>query len=190
MNNPLLIGPDDFKGRIDISKNLDPERKLNQHILHAQDFDLADLFKDNFYNQFIGYFDAAGVIDPLAPVSIKNLFNGGRYNVSTGISAINPGVKIILVYFTGARLVRAIDNHITPNSFAAKLNDFSERISYTAKNSVATEYENLALAYWGKMQSFLNVNRNEYPLYFNNDCGCESSNRGVRPHTRSIGFNH
>lgn len=181
----LLINKTDFEGRIDLSINLDAAKKLNQHILHAQDFDLRKLMDDQFYYYFMSQFDQAGVIKEAAPEAIKTLFNGGDYDVS-GVSWINPGIKPVLVYFAGARLIKGIDQHITPNGFRDKVNEFSEPVGSGRKAFQANEYENQALSYWGMIETYLDNNKTLYPQYFGNDCGCHTSSR-VRPRTIAVG---
>lgn len=180
----LLIGKADFEGRIDLSTNLDAAKKLNQHITHAQDFDLRELMTDQFYYYFMSFFTAAG-IDPEAPEAIKDLYNGKDYQIS-GVSWSNPGIKPVLVYFTGARLIRGIDNHITPNGFRTKVNEFSEPVSNGTKVFQANEYENQALSYWAMITTYLNHNKDLYPHYFS-ECGCPATRGRKRPRTIAVG---
>lgn len=186
MAQKLIIGKPDFEGRIDLSVNLNAEKRLNNHILHAQDFDLCNIMGDSFYYYFMSFFSDSGVIEPTAPQPVKDLYNGGSYVVES-VTRYNPGLKPVLVYFSGARLIKGIDAHITPTGFRDKVNEFSEQVSSGRKAFQANEYENQALAYWDKVLSFMNYNKVSYPQYFVNDCGCPTKRTGVRPRMVSIG---
>jgi hypothetical protein len=181
----LLIGKSDFEGRIDLSTNLDAAKKLNQHILHAQEFDLCGLMSDQFYYFFMDQFNSNGSPKETMPPGIKFLHEGGSYNLN-GVSWLNPGIKPVLVYFTGARLIKGIDQHITPNGFSTKVNDFSEPVSASRKAFQANEYENQARSYWNKVETYLNNHKTLYPQYFN-ACGCNTTRGRVRPRTIAVG---
>lgn len=182
----LIINKADFEGRIDLSSNLDAAKKLNQHILHAQDFDLRNVMTDRFYYFFMSQFNDNGTIKETASDAVKNLFNGSEYTIS-GTPWNNPGIKPVLVYFSGARLIKGIENHITPNGFRAKANEFSDPVPSGVKAFQANEYENQAISYWGMIETYLSNNKTLYPEYFTNDCGCNTSRSRVRPRTIPVG---
>jgi hypothetical protein len=185
----LLIKKADFEGRIDVSVNLDAAKKLNQHILHAQDFDLRGVMGDRFYYFFMSQFDEAGALKAEASDQVKNLYNGSEYTVEE-TTWNNPGIKPVLVYFAGARLIKGIDQHITPNGFASKVNEFSEPISNGRKVFQAVEYENQAQSYWNMVQTFLEHDKALFPQYFGDGCGCTPQTR-KRPRTIAVGnLNH
>ena len=184
MATPLLIFKKDFVGRIELPNNLAIE-KYSQHLLHAQDFDLCKLMGDKFYFYFISNFEANGAVKEDAPGQIKNLFNGSSYTVDE-IPYQNPGIKPVLVYFTGARLIKGIGEHITPNSFATKVNEFSEPVSNSSKAFKANEYENQAVAYWNKCLLFMRNNANDFPQFYD-VCGCDNKNTGKRPTMVAVG---
>ena len=152
MATPLIITKSDFVGRIELPNNLGAE-KYTQHITHAEDFDLCKLMGNEFFYYFMSFFEADGTIKTDAPDAIKELYNGSEYTVNDVVYS-NPGVKPVLVYFAGARLIKGIGNHITPNSFSTKVNEFSEPVSKSTTLFQATEYENQAIAYWNKCLLF------------------------------------
>lgn len=189
MDTLLIITKTDFEGRVDLSANINEAKKLNQHILHAEDFDLRNLMTDKFYYYFMSQFETNNGIVSLntgAPQEIVDFYNGSSYTVDS-VSWANPGVKPVLVYFSGARLIRGIDAHITPNGFRDKVNEFSEQVSGGRKAFQANEYENQALSYWSMIETFMNNNKTLFPQYFDGDCGCNSKRTNIRPRTIAVG---
>ncbi len=185
MAQKLIISKTDFEGRIDLSVNLNVDKRLNQHILHAQDFDLCELMTDQFYYYFMSFFDDSGVLNPLAPDEIKNLYNGSTYTIDS-ISWFNPGLKPVIVYFSGSRLIKGIDAHITPTGYRDKVNEFSEQVGASRKSFQANEYENQATAYWNKVLKYMVANKTLYPQYFT-DCGCSENRKTARPKMVAVG---
>lgn len=94
----------------------------------------------------------------------------------------------VLVYFAAARLVKSLDLHITPNGLMTKRNEYSDHVDTKAIAYKVTEYEQLALAYWGEAVTYLNDNKKEYPLYigFSNGCGCDNRVNNYRPTITAI----
>ena len=185
MATPLIIVKADFAGRIELPNNMAIE-KYNQHILHAEDFDLCKLMGDKFYYYFISNFETNGTIKTSAPQSVKDLYNGSSYVVND-IPYANPGIKPVLIYFTGSRLIKGIGEHITPNSFATKINEYSEPVSNSSKAFKANEYENQAIAYWNKCLLFMRNNADDFPQFYD-VCGCEDNrSNGKRPTMIAVG---
>lgn len=185
----LIISKPDFEGRIDLSVNLNEAKKLNQHILHAEDFDLRNLMGDKFYYFFISQFQVIEnvvTIKETASQAIKDFYNGSTYTVDD-VEWNNPGVKPVLVYFSGARLIRGIDAHITPNGYRDKVNEFSEQVGSGRKSFQANEYENQAISYWSMIETFMKNDKSLFPQYFGGDCGCDSKRPGARPRTIPVG---
>lgn len=188
METPLIITKADFEGRIDISSNLNESKKLKQHILHAQDFDLREVMTNKFYYFFMSFFEADGTIKDSAPDEIKALYSGGSYAID-GVDWLNPGIKPVVVYFAGARLIKGLDNHVTPNGFRTKVNEFSDEVPAARKNMQANEYENQALSYWSMVTTYLENNKTLYPQYFGDSCGCESRKPSSRPRSYAVSGN-
>lgn len=187
MATPLIINKSDFVGRVDLPANLSDIKKLNPHIQHAEDFDLRNLMGDRYFYHFISWFNTDGTLKTDAPDDVKNMFNGSVYEVDT-VEWSNPGIKPVLVYFSAARLIKGIDLTVTPQSFATKTNEFSEQVSASRRNQQANEYENQAIAYWNQIRIYLGHNREDYPVYFVNHCGCGREERSqVRAKRFAIG---
>lgn len=185
MPTPLLIQQSDFAPFIELPSNLSAN-KLSPQIRKAQDFDLCALMGNQFYYYFLSFFDNAGVISPTAPQAIIDLYSGSTY-VIDNITYPNDGIKPVLVHFAAAKLVHTIDLHITPHSFAQKINEYSEQPSQGRRIFTATEYENTALAYWNKLKPYLTEKSSDYPQYFINHCGCGSLRNDVRVKRVSVG---
>lgn len=171
----LLISKADFAGRIDISANLS-DAKLNPQIQLAQDLDLAPLMGDSFY------FNTLFVSENEPYLT---LINGGVYT-KDDIDINFEGLKTVLVYFTGARLIRKLDSHITPNAIMQKRNEFSDHVELKEKIFDANQLENIALAYWTKLINYIENEPSQFPLWKNN-CGC-TNKIGYRPRMTSVGY--
>lgn len=186
MATPLIITKSDFVGRVELPNNLGNE-KINQHILHSEDFDLCKLMGDRFYYYFMSNFEANGTIKVAAPQAIKDLYDGVEYTVED-ITYSSPGIKPVLVYFAAARLIKKIGSHITPNSYSTKVNEFSEPVSNSTRVFDSNEYENEAIAYWNKNLLYMSNNRGLFPYFYENDCGCGNGRtNGKRPTMIPVG---
>lgn len=183
-----IISKADFEDIIELPANM-ADKKLNPQIIKAQEFDLSKLMGEDFYYYFLSYFNEDGTLKDDAPQQIKDFYNGGSYTENE-ILKNNPGIKPVIVCYTGARLVRKVDAHITPNGYMDKVNEFSEHVSGSRKAFDSNEYDNQALAYWHKVLRFMESDKTLFPLYFKNSCGCGSSSKGnVKPKMVSIGSN-
>lgn len=142
-----LITKTDFAPYVDIAQNLS-DAKLNPRILEAQNFDLKYLMGEDFYYDFIS---------DLTSDKNKNIYNGAERQ---------QGIKPVLVYFTAARLVKALDIHITPNGVMQKRNEFSDHVDTKLIGLKIKEYENLANAYWDEVSRYIEAKgKIIYPLY-------------------------
>jgi len=115
-------------------------------------------------------------------------YNGSTYTQNE-IAKNNPGIKPVVVCYTGARLVRKVDAHITPNGYMDKVNEFSEHVSGSRKAFDSNEYDNQALAYWHKVLRFMESDKTLFPQYFVDECGCGTSKGNVKPKMVPIGGN-
>lgn len=164
MATPLLINRADFTGRVELSANM-ADAKINNRILEAEDFDLCALMGDAFYYWFIAQTQIGSV-----PASITTLLTGGTYVVN-GITYSFDGVKTVLVYYTTARLIKALDINFTPFGVTQKRNDFSDHIESKDISWRANQFINQGLAYWEKCVKYLDANNATYPLW-RAGCGC------------------
>lgn len=156
----LLITKSDFAPYVDVATNLQ-DVKLNPRILEAQTFDLKPLLGVDMYNDVFDTPDA--------------------------YTDFMPYIKPVLVYFSAARLIKSLDLHITPNGIMTKRNEFSDHVDTKGIAYKATEYQNLAIAYWNEANTYLNEQGNTvYPLYIGFE-KCRESRSDVRSKIFGIG---
>lgn len=179
MATPLLISKADFAGLIDLPSNLDEARKLNPFILAAQNFDLCALTGDKFYYDMISKYNIAPYADFIAGIDYLN----------DGITYEYAGIKPVLVFFTGARLIRELDLHITPNAIMTKRNEFSDPVDSKVISNRSNAYENQALAYWNKAKKYLDFYNTSFQYWNYDKCGCDTNKSGYRPRMTAIGNN-
>lgn len=170
----LLISKADFAGRIPLPTNLDSATKLEQHILLAQDFDLRGLMGDKLYYDFL---------KKVADAPYADLLAGVEYQID-GITFNFEGLKPVLVYFAGARLVKELDIHITPNSIMAKRNEFSDPVELKEKIFRANQYENTAIAYWNMAKTYLDAKSADFEYW---NYKCEQQRNSFKPKMKAIG---
>lgn len=149
-----IISRLDFVPYVDVASNLQ-DVKLNPRILEAQTFDLRPLM-GNLYSY---------MVNNLAEPEIVKLIDGDTYTID-GIVNTFIGLKPVLVYFSAARLIKSLDLHITPNGMMTKRNEYSDHADLKAIAYKATEYQNLAIAYWNEVDTYINEQGVlVYPLY-------------------------
>lgn len=186
MPTPLLISKADFAGRIDISANLDADKKLNPQILHAQDFDLRDLMGDKMYWSMVANYKAGNAGNPIVQgftAPWDKLFTGEAY-INDGVSFDFEGLKPVIIYFAGARLIKELDMHITPNAIMAKRNEFSDPVELKEKAFRATQYQNAGLAYWNMAKGYLDVKSALFPHW---EIACGTNRKAsARPKTIAV----
>jgi len=182
-----IINKADFTDIIELPTNI-IEAKLRPQIVKAQEFDLAKLMGEDFYYYFLSWFDSDNTLKEDAPQEIIDLYDGSTYTQNE-IAKNNPGIKPVVVCYTGARIVRKVDAHITPNGYMDKVNEFSEHISGSRKAFDSNEYDNQALAYWHKVLRFMESDKSLFPQYFVDGCGCGTSKGNVKPKMVPIGGN-
>lgn len=157
----MLITKGDFEPYIDVAANLS-DKKLYPKIREAETFDICGLMGDEFYYDMMQWVNEDGSFKVDMPDGYRDLINGVTYDNTI----VLPGLKPVDVYFSGARLIRSLDLHITPNSMAYKLNEYSERAGPKAIGMKATEYENQAIGYWRKCVSFIDFSGKDiFPLW-------------------------
>jgi hypothetical protein len=179
---PKIISVSDFTGRITLPSNLRTEI-LNPYIIDSEDFDLCELMGNTFFYDFMASFNSDGTQKTSASQAYKNLYLGVTYT-HKDVNYVSPGVKPVLVYFAGARLVKGLDMHITPNGIMQKRNEFSDHSELKEKVFQSTQYENQAIAYWNKVVIYLDANKDSFQYWKTNCCEHKS---GYRPRMQAVG---
>lgn len=197
----LLITKSDFEPYVSLSGNLDPVKKLNMHITHAQDFDLRPLLGDLLFYDImkkVGELQAENggriLQESGAPIHIiqfpnadySHLINGGTY-LYKDVPISFHGLKPVLVHYATARVLSNINGAITPTGFKAKLNEYSEFVDNREVVRQITQYQSLALGYWNQVKDFLNIHYSHYPLWHHD--GCKDRNTGRKSGARIYSLN-
>lgn len=181
MKMELLITLNDFAGLVDLSSNINPERRVNTHIKNAQKFDLGLMLGDALLYDFVKYiriYRDAITVDPdhvATPDEQKylDLLNGKIYPFK-GNDIYFEGVKPALVYYSYARILVNQNVHTTANGINKKLNQYSETVEEKEIFRLKTDAESAAWGYMNDVKNFLNANKNLYPLWLRS-CHCEQS---------------
>lgn len=177
MKTPIVLLKEDFTGYVDISSQMDYTKKIVPCVQSALDFNLRAELGDSFYYWFLSFFNADGTLKDDAPAAVTALFEGGNYEVK-GINWVNPGLKVVLIYFSAMRIVRTLDMHITPNAIMFKTNEFSEHAPGGVKSFAANDMENKAIAELERVRTFIRTKKEDYPVYFSDGCGCDGPGPG------------
>lgn len=179
---PKIISVSDFAGRITLPTNLRTDI-LNPYITDSEDFDLCELMGNTFFYDFMGSFNEDGTQKESASQAYKDLYTGVTYTYKE-VQYVSPGIKPVLVYFAGARLIKGLDMHITPNGMMQKRNEFSDHSELKEKVFQSSQYENQAIAYWNKCVIYLDANKADFEHWRSTCCEHQS---GYRPRMKAVG---
>ncbi|MFD2961621.1 MULTISPECIES: DUF6712 family protein [Olivibacter] len=176
----LLITLSDFTGLVDVSSNINAERRVNTHIKNAQKFDLGLMLGEALLYEFIKYIKsyndeiASNPAHTATPTEQKylDLLNGKIYKLN-GNDVAFEGVKPALVYYSHARILVNQNIHTTATNIAKKLNQYSETAEEKEIIRLKTDAESVAWGYMNDVKTFLNANKSLYPLWLKS-CHCES----------------
>lgn len=177
----LLITLNDFTGLVDISSNINADRRVNTHIKNAQKFDLGLMLGDALLYDFLKYIksyrdalsaDPAHVATP-DERKYLDLLNGRVYSYK-GNDIYFEGVKPAMVYYSHARILVNQNVHTTATNIAKKLNQYSDTAEEKEIIRLKTDAESVAWGYMNDVKNFLNTNKNLYPLWLRS-CHCEQS---------------
>lgn len=138
---PLITRNDIAKYR-QISKSAN-DAKLNEMTLDAQLLDLQPLLGESFYNKIMAN-----------PSEFEELLNGGIYDVDS-ISYTNYGLKMVLAYFTYARVIMFSSIIDTPYSVVEKLNDTSRPADASSKKTIYSLNRDAAFQIWENVKKYL-----------------------------------
>lgn len=177
----LLVTLNDFAGIVDVSSNINADRRVNTHIKNAQKFDLGQFLGDALLYDFVQHitsYNESKNNDPnYVPTADEQkyieLLNGKVYVVD-GKSVSFEGVKPALVYYSYARILANQNFHTTATNIAKKLNQYSDTAEEKEISRLKTDAESCAYGYMADIRNFLNNNKGIYPLWLRS-CYCEQS---------------
>jgi hypothetical protein len=164
----LLISLSDFTPYKAISANINVTKKLEPYILEAQEFDLRPLLGDELYNAIVEDFEASPSLQ-----NYGDLFSGSEWDCGSHTYKHN-GLIPVLCYFAYARY--KLNSNVEDTAFGTvvKRNIESEPVSEKTIARQADQARSGAMAYWQKVEHFLNDNSTDYPLWVN---GCKPKRR-------------
>ena len=159
----LLLFQSDFQNIADVAIHCD-QRKLNQAIREAQDYDLEELFCD-FWNVIVTNWDNE---------AYKTLIDGGVYEGCKGNRSF-AGVKKILALYTYSRYIIINNFNDTPNGNVSKNNDFSIPKTIKELEFMADKYRSMGYKEYEKATAYLCKNKDSFADFEGYDCkscGC------------------
>lgn len=172
MNDKKIITKADIAKVLPISTD---HSRLNAFIYITQEHDLRPILGDALYYDFIKKFDSA--TDSYYQ-KYQDLLNGVDYN-HNGINIHFEGLKPILSYFVIARL-RSNNIEDTRFGHVFKDNEQSTRPDYRDTQRTIDELKSLAIASKERLEQFLNINHNNYPLWHHIQGKEEMETTGVK----------
>lgn len=156
--DPLLISKTDFDKIRDISINIDDDR-LDGFIHEAQTQEIKAFLGEPLYADVVNNPASVG------PPDYVKLLDGGDYTKQGETVKFN-GLRIVLVYYAWARLVKTNQMNVTRYGVVSKqegedsLDIIQAQIEQKVRDARA-----LAVKYQGEVFDFLDENSSEYTLW-------------------------
>lgn len=167
--NQLLIDKTDFIPFVQISEYGNDVKRLNPHILNAQNLDCKFVLGNIFWTDII-----------TNPLNYDELLNGGTYQDKDGNDISFSGLKAAIVWYSVARLRVDANSINSAWGQVQKTSDYSQPISTTTLNQQIAQAENNGQSYIRDVVDYLNIKSEDYPLW-NTSCNLsiilKSSNR-------------
>lgn len=164
MDPILLITKEDFAGYSELSTNIREDKKLNQHILNAQELDLKPLLGFAFFHDLLKNKDSE---------KYQDLINGKEYRYSNIVDVNFLGLKPVLVYYSVARYTQVANVQATATGFTVKSNQYSEQPDFRMRAEMIREAESIAIGHWSNVQMFLDTHSTDFPLWKKSGCGSD-----------------
>lgn len=151
-----LIQIADIQAAKPLSGNVNSPKKVDTFVLEAQDFDIRPILGDEFFADLLNDFPAFNKYD--------DLWNGSEYTCGDD-TFTNPGLKLVLIYYSWARITS--DANITSTSFGlvSKLNEDSTPISEKQLARIVSQGRSGAMAYQNRVVDFLVRTSDDFPLF-------------------------
>lgn len=120
----------------------------------------------------------------------NDLINGSTYSGCNGREVTHAGIKEVLVYYAYARYLIINKTDDTASGTVQKTNQFSMPTPLKEIYAISNRYRIMGEQLWKEVESFICVNRSDYPnADFANcqSCGCNGS-CGTYTNTRGFGI--
>lgn len=163
----------------DVSINVE-EKRLQVFIKKAQDLDLRPFMTDRFYYDFIKSFNDDGTLKDNAKQAYKDLYNGVAYEDRQGYEIQFSGIVPALVYWTFARYIEADAVRYTATGPVIKNHDEARGITPGEAQKLVQAQRSTANAHVNDAIKFLEIKKDDYPLYWYNRRNTESRQPGPR----------
>lgn len=154
-----LITLDDIKTYKPLSINLNEVKKVNPYILEAQQFDLKKLIGSKLYVDILRDYNETPSLS-----QYSDLFNGSTYQYE-GNTYSHEGLKMVLIYFSYARIVFNSNFEATAHGTRVKKEEYSEPVNRHELKWLQDQANSGAMSYWEEVEKFICRNIEDYPLY-------------------------
>ena len=148
-----LINISDIQAVESISSNLNVNKKLNPHILDAQECDVRPLLGEEFW---------IDIVDNLS--DYDDLWLEHTYT-HAGHTYRHPGLKYVLIMYTYARYKDDAQMHDTAHGVVMKTTEFSTPVSDKAIARAGAKARSSAQVYWSRVKQYLDRKYQDYPLW-------------------------
>lgn len=174
----ILLVKADFQPFKFLSANLDFE-SIGPYILEAQRADLVELLGHPMYYAFWQAFQTTN--PPSLPLTIwSDLLNGAVFENLQSQDVQFYGVKPYLVYRTFSRFLNKSQVKMTRTGAVAKKTDESDYIDKDTLDKLRVETDSFAELYKRNIIAFLNIKRENYPLWPYTQCLQRYGRKGLR----------
>lgn len=151
-----LITANDIAEVKSLSTNINELKKVNTQIIEAQEFDLRPFLGEEFYLAIEA--DAPGFS------TYGDLWNGVEYTCGND-KFRNPGLKIVLIYYAYARILKDSNIHSTAFGMVNKLNEDSQSIDNDSLQRIIGQAVSGAKSYEARVRDYLIRKSELYPKF-------------------------
>jgi hypothetical protein len=157
-NLDLLISKTDVANYAQISANVNEEKYLQPHILHAQNIDLKPVFGSIFWTD---------LILNRADDNYKQLLDGGEYVVD-GKTKIFQGLKAAIALFSYSRYISSKNIVDTNFGLVTKDTDVSSAVDLKSKQFASQQARAAGQVYLSEAIEYIEDNISIFTLYASN----------------------
>ena len=153
-----LVQLSDIKSIVkNISSNID-EQRINTAIMEAQNIDVKPLINEQVYITLIE--------GDVIPDNYLQLMNGCIYTYND-LKYKFEGLKVAIIYFAYARLIKGLDSSVSAGGLVQKNNDFSTHTPIRERMNAANEAESIGNLHLKECLDYLTRNNDLFPEFRN-----------------------